>query len=213
MLLHPAGHCSLYHAEFRDWRGYTTAMMRFLLEIQQELCEMHAAGFAHGDVKPSNMVCFAPDDAKFAKQQFLPDMRAILIDFEHCVELKSSHRQLFSGTHRYASRRILLLSQGIGRSDITSADQIEDFTYMTTDDFESLFYSALELLSSKRLPWCTGNIDITASLTKRNALFIDDAAWATQLQSVPTEARPFLCRARTSLIRNPQLAPFVSFEQ
>ena len=185
-------------------------MMRFVCEIQQELCEMHANGLAHGDVKPANMICFAPDDAKFAKQRFLPTMHAMLIDFEHCVELSPNPCQLLSGTYRYASRRILQLSRDIGRVANDSLYGIEEFTYMMTDDFESLFYSALELLSTKRLPWCThGTTDITAAIIMRNAFFADDAAWDAQLQDIVVDARPFLSRARTSLIRNPQRPPFV----
>ena len=194
----PAGFCTLHHSPLRTMDGFVGATMRFVREIQAELNDMHDHGWAHGDVKPSNMVC-----VHHAGPERLVNMRAMLIDFEHCIEFSNACTTLFSGTQRYASVRMLNLSR------VSSSSCVDEFCYGPADDFESLFYSALELLSlEQRLPW-THKDDIQESIALRVQVLTNDAYWAALLlDTVHSDAHEFLNAARNAIARKPAVAPF-----
>jgi serine/threonine protein kinase len=148
LVMKPKGFCSLHHPTLpfdSDTNGqlYEQCMIKWLMQIQAQLLVMHDNGLCHGDVKPSNMVCYSN-----AKECAVINLDATLIDFEHVSFLATPPNSCtLSGSHRYASRHILAAVQGLDR-------RRREYLYSRADDMESLFYSAFEILHQhKKLPW------------------------------------------------------------
>jgi serine/threonine protein kinase len=160
ILMWPAGLTSLRHSHIRNFDRFAVNACRWLFEVQQQLVLLHSKSLGHADVKPANIVV-VPNDPQ-AKKLSLDKLHATLIDFEFLTDLSQDKHTSFSGTVRYSSRRIL-------RSTLAKrTSMIEAFLYLAQDDFESLFYSACEILLGP-LPW--RNCEIDEALAKRNSWF------------------------------------------
>ena len=166
---------------------------QWIRNVQEQLVKLHDAGLGHCDVKPCNIVVY---------KDVQDHHYATLIDFEHVVELAALVNTTFSATVRYASRRIIAVSDA-GRQALPY-----DFQYLAQDDFESLFYTAFETFTKhKRLPWA----QLAAGkepLTLRNQLMTDDDVWKTYESSFTEYAWKLLCVARHNITRLPTLPPF-----
>jgi serine/threonine protein kinase len=194
LIMAPQGISSLDRSTVQQHGEFPQLARKWLVTVRKQLCELHRRGLAHGDVKPSNIVCLINDSAKGART--LANASASLIDFEHMLELTSTHTQTISGTHRYASRQILLVTNGLRCLDTTA------FVYEPTDDMESLFYTAAELLHPyHRLPWSSCN-SVAEAVKSRNLLLHDEATWSEFIEPItdPT-SRDFLTEARASVAR------------
>ena len=168
---------------------------KWLIDVQQQLVELHQAGFGHCDVKPSNIVCYTFSGAS---RHF-----ATLIDFEHVMSLRTCGNTSFSASVRYASRRIFHICKSQGRAALPY-----DFDYLPEDDFESLFYTAFEVLTEhKRLPWADHR-NQKSPLELRNQLLTDDHEWENYRTMFSASAWSFLCAARLSINNHPTYPPF-----
>ena len=185
LVLLPQGIASLHHLHIVDEPFLAANILRWLRQVDRQLAAMHSIQLCHGDVKPSNMVYFCKEGA----------FHATLIDFEHSVKL--DEHTTFCGTIRYTSRRIL----SILKDSPPSYWSWRLFAHSPLDDFESLFFSAFEILHDEHeLPW--GSNSGLVPRMAREALLNDDALWAshgTHFQHV-TGAWEFMCQARLRLI-------------
>ena len=174
-MVSPQGFTSLHNSHFRFEDDFDQHARRWLMLVDAQLREMHEAlSICHCDVKPSNIICYPRTKAartfSDGSQSSLANLDATLIDFEHCVSVQDNSTHSFSGTLRYASRRIFLLLKSC-----RARGAVEEFRYTPFDDFESLFFSAFEILhNDQRLPW---RMSSTNTHT-RDELF-DEVVWST----------------------------------
>jgi serine/threonine protein kinase len=105
----------------------------YLKQVNDVLCYAHEQQTYHRDISPNNIV--------------VADDRAILIDWGIA---KTGQHQLQQrvGTSAFCALAVLQLAvvNKLSLKKITH-------TYRPQDDFESLFYTLLHLLSVKKLPW------------------------------------------------------------
>lgn len=168
---------------------------QWLIDVQKQLMALHQAGDGHCDVKPSNIVCYTYAGASRHV--------ATLIDFEHMMPLSICGTTSFSASVRYASRRIFHICKSQGRATLPN-----DFQYLPQDDFESLFYTAFEVLTKhKRLPWADHR-NKKSPLELRNQLLTDDLEWENYRSMFSPTAWSFLCEARLSINNRPTYPPF-----
>ena len=197
LVLTPRGHCSLHSISVPNDNSrveHCFNIRRWLYQAYQQLCSLHKIKLGHGDVKPSNIVLRDRNPSRPSSNR--REWVAMLIDFEHCAVLGTTRLVTFSGTERYASRRILSVTNGLGRT------QVESFTYTAMDDIESLFFSAFEVLrQSRTLPWCKQNLEIDEALRHRHSLFESDKEWCKYRSEFDDDSWEWLSAARKNLHR------------
>jgi len=103
-------------------------ILKLAKEVNEALRYAHEKLMVHCDVSPKNIV--------------VADGKAILIDWGIAMDLGIYGITNWIGTSSFCSIPVLRLSVVKG-----------SYVYQPRDDFESLFYSLLHLLSKKPLPW------------------------------------------------------------
>jgi serine/threonine protein kinase len=187
LVMRPQAFCSLHRSTFREEENFDVHAIDWLIQVQEQLLKMHELGLNHGDVKPSNMVCFSTTTNG--------EYRATLIDFEHASVDSTSNIRTLSATHHYSSRRILLITSG------TNRESVHQYQYQPCDDMESLFYSAFEILCKHhQLPWHDKKA-IIEGITARNELLLHWDSYAGKFSHL---AWKFLSQARNVLYRTSQ---------
>jgi len=99
-----------------------------MTKVIRTLEQVHARGWYHGDVAPSNIVCVGDHDVQ-------------LIDWGLSGRVEKEHRSLF-GRLTFLSTRIL-----------KAVNAGQAYHYLPTDDMESLGWTMLHLLQGCHLPW------------------------------------------------------------
>jgi serine/threonine protein kinase len=108
---------------------------KFMKEVNDALCYAHKNDTLHCDVSPNNIV--------------VADEKAILIDWGIAMNLDFIALTQFTGTSAFCSLPVLELAVV---NKHPGGKKVEHM-YEPRDDFESLFYTILYLLSKKMLPW------------------------------------------------------------
>jgi serine/threonine protein kinase len=108
--------------------------LQFMIEINDALCYAHQKETLHCDVSPNNIV--------------VSNGRAFLIDWGISMTSNVFPLSHFTGTSAFCSLPVLRLA-------VVKTLPVEKSPHMyePRDDFESLFYTLLHLLSKKPLPW------------------------------------------------------------
>ncbi len=108
--------------------------LQFMTEINDALCYAHKHETLHCDVSPNNIV--------------VSNGRAFLIDWGIAMISNVFPLSHFTGTSAFCSLPVLRLA-------VVKTLPVEKVPHMyePRDDFESLFYTLLHLLSKKPLPW------------------------------------------------------------
>jgi serine/threonine protein kinase len=108
--------------------------LKFMKEVNDALCYAHKKDTLHCDVSPNNIV--------------VANDKAILIDWGIAMDANVFPLSHFTGTSAFCSLPVLQLA-------VVNMLPVEKVRHMyePRDDFESLFYTLLHLLSKKPLPW------------------------------------------------------------
>ena len=103
------------------------------LQLLDRIENLHSLGYVHGDLKPSNLMFYPNQSQRLCLIDFGLSTRYVTKDNIH-ISLQNTN--LFSGNIQFASRHTC-----------------KGFNKSRRDDYESLFYILLYLLTEANLPW------------------------------------------------------------
>ena len=150
----------------------------YLKNIASAIVGCHQKGVLHGDICPSNMV--------------ICESKGYLIDFGCARHADASITLKISGKWPYFSRSQHLAAMKTKHSGIgqQNEDQVKVEKYTRVDDWESFFYSILDIACQGKLPW--RHFSPKNALMFKVALFSGSEGWKPQLESMDKCFRPLL---------------------
>jgi len=152
IITEPVGNSILNYKEINP-----TDLLKYIKQINSALKHAHEKKILHLDVSPKNVIISKNDDI------------AILIDWGIAASIGSTSFGI-TGTALFCSLGILL-----------SGIQKQEYSVSPKDDFESLFYTFLQLLCGSKLPWTKAKNKTELYSLKKTAMY---ELWNSQIQPI-----------------------------